>query len=106
MIDMVKISIVGEVLEVPQVGPTMYKLEISNIRQNATNVYTVYGKKKEQEAIDLHRGDRILILDGALETVQGKPAITVPDGAKVFVIRDNNNDGVIHGEELKEVQNA
>ncbi|MBO4235001.1 MAG: hypothetical protein J5928_00985 [Firmicutes bacterium] len=99
----IRIDLEGQVISVPEIGQDMYRFNLSNVAKGGVNDFTVYVKKKKDETVDVHKGDTVIIYGaGYFRKIDSNGIIasenlTVGDDARIFVIRENNNEGFVDG---------
>ena len=102
--DIIKVTVEGTVTNVPAIGGTFVKFPIVTETKGGPAEFTVYLKKAPEETIDIHKEDKVFIVDAGLYVKDGIN-LTAGDDSRIFVIRRNNNEGYQNGKTLTEVKN-
>ena len=90
--DYISIDVVGTVTSIPERRGKTYSFELENRRGDSVSEFHVI--VRDENPIDVNKGDRVLITKAGFFSRNGKNCIAVVEGSNMEVIRIRCNLGV------------
>lgn len=95
----VKVEVGGTCVSTPTIGRDVYTFQMEASNKGGIEEFTVYVQKTPEEAVDIHKGDRVFIRDAGFYRKDEVLNLTVKKGVSlIFKVLPNNNLGVVNGE--------